>query len=244
LHNNFDRTRFPLTPDRLTKVTLTDHVYHQIRNEILFGRLKPNELLVESDIAARLNVSRTPVRETLQRLVSDGLVVSHRRRWLVYGHEPSEIREIYETRMALEGFAARLASERATDHQVGEIAAAMRVLEGPSSRGEARVVANGVFHDLIISAANNGHLAEEIQRSRRYYFNIGAASEYTPADITISQQQHVDLLSAIQEHDGDRAEAMCRDHISRALSLILGTPNEARSSSADRQSLLPFGSAD
>lgn len=244
MHSNFERTRFPLTLDRSKVATLTDHVYHQIRNEILFGRLKPNELLVESDIAERLNVSRTPVRETLQRLVSDGLIVSHRRRWLVYEHKPSEIREIYETRMALEGFAARLASERATDHQLREIATAMRVLEGPSSRGEARVVANGVFHGLIISAANNEHLAEEIQRSRRYYFNVGAALEYTPADIAISQQQHVDLLSAIQEHDGDRAEAMCREHIGRALSLILGTPNEARTSSADRQAFPPFGSID
>jgi len=213
--------QFSPASDRLSTSTLADHVHEQIRNEIVFGQLRPNQLLVESDIAERLNVSRTPVRETLQRLATEGLIVSRRRRWVVYEHTPDEIREIYETRMALEGFAARLASERASEEQLAEMEAAMAVLAGLSAGDEARVEANERFHGVIVRAANNGRLAEEIVRSRRYYFNVDLASQYTPADVKTSQQEHVSLLAAIKERDRDRAEAMCRSHIGHALSLIL-----------------------
>ncbi len=212
---------FSATDARPESATLADHVHQQIRTEILFGRLRPNEHLVEAEIAERLDVSRTPVRETLQRLATEGLILSRRRRWVVYEHTPVEIREIYETRMALEGFAARLASERAEDRQIAEMRAAMHDLEGPSAEGEGRVEANERFHSLIVAAAGNRRLAEEILRSRQYYFNVGLASQYTSTDIETSQQEHVALLSAIVEGDGHRAEAMARGHIGHALSLIL-----------------------
>jgi DNA-binding GntR family transcriptional regulator len=216
-----EANRLSATSDPASTATLADRVHDQIRHEIVFGLLRPNQHLVESDIADRLDVSRTPVRETLQRLATEGLIVSRRRRWVVYEHTPSEIREIYETRMALEGFAARLASERANEREIAEMVAVMSELEGPSSEGEARVEANERFHGLIISAAGNRRLAEEIQRSQRYYFNVGIVSQYTLADISTSQHGHSDLLTAIQEHDGDRAEAACRSHIGHALRLIL-----------------------
>lgn len=216
-----DAAAFSSGLGQMSTATLADHVHDRIRNEILFGRLRPNQHLVESDIAERLDVSRTPVRETLQRLATEGLIISRRRRWVVYEHTPDEIREIYETRMALEGFAARLASERADEQQIDGLRSAMRALDGPSAKGEARVEANERFHGLIIAAANNRYLAEEIQRSRRYYFNVGLVSLYESSDITKSQREHADLLAAIVEGDGDRAEAMCRSHIGHALNLIL-----------------------
>src|SRR5436190_22723903 len=94
--------------------SLTEAIYEQLRSEIVRGQLRPNERLVEAEIAERLQVSRTPVRESLQRLAADGLVVSRRRGWVVYEHTIDQIRDIYETRIALEGYATRLAAERAT----------------------------------------------------------------------------------------------------------------------------------
>jgi len=208
--------------DDTPPTTLADNVHRRIRNDILLGRLRPNQLLVESEIAERMQVSRTPVRETLQRLATEGLIVSRHRRWTVYEHTPSEIREIYEIRMALEGFAARLACERATESQLAEIAAVIeRDPDSGQLHGEARVEANDRFHNLIVAAANNRRLAEQVQRSRQYYFNSYLASLYTPAQDAASQQQHLDLFTAIQARDGDRAEALTRAHIGHALSFIL-----------------------
>src|SRR3954471_15798899 len=88
----------------------TDSVYEQLRSEIVRGQLRPNERLIEAELAERLQVSRTPIREGLQRLAADGLVASRLRGWIVYEHTLDQIRDIYETRAALEGFAARLAA--------------------------------------------------------------------------------------------------------------------------------------
>ena len=77
--------------DRLGGPSLSEDVYWQLRKEIVRGDLRPNQPLAEIDIAERLRVSRTPVRESMQRLAADGLVVSRRRRWLVYEHTKAEI---------------------------------------------------------------------------------------------------------------------------------------------------------
>jgi DNA-binding GntR family transcriptional regulator len=93
-------------------------VYQRLRQEIVRGELRPRESLSEVEIAERLAVSRTPVRESMHRLASEGLITSRRRRWVVYEHSKDEIREIYEVRAALEGYSARLASQRATDAEL------------------------------------------------------------------------------------------------------------------------------
>lgn len=91
-------------PREATATLLADDVHRQLREDILLGWLRPRDHLVEVDLADRLQVSRTPVRESLQRLAADGLIVSHRRRWVVYEHTLAEIADIYEVRMALEGW--------------------------------------------------------------------------------------------------------------------------------------------
>jgi len=79
--------------------------------------------LIEAELAASLQVSRTPVRESLPRLAAEGLIVSRGRGWVVLEHSADEIREIYDVRAALEGYASLLAAERATPEQVEHIVA-------------------------------------------------------------------------------------------------------------------------
>jgi len=83
-----------------------------LRRQIVEGTLRPRERLIAADLADKLQVSRTPVREALYLLASEGLVVPTRRGFAVREFTPSEIIEIYEVRAALEGMAARLAAER------------------------------------------------------------------------------------------------------------------------------------
>src|SRR5579859_8257976 len=111
----------PLSDDLDTSPNRAAEVYEELRQAIVEGRIRPNERLIELELARALNVSRTPVRESILQLVADGLVVSRRRGWVVREHSPEEIREIYEVRAALEGFAANLAAVRATDEQLAEI---------------------------------------------------------------------------------------------------------------------------
>jgi len=199
--------------------SLGEDVYWQLRREIVRGELRPNQPLAEIEIAERLNVSRTPVRESMQRLAADGLVISRRRRWLVYEHSKKEIEEIYEMRLALEGYAARLASQRITDAEaekltrLGESAAAGQLAE--------RVEHNEIFHNQLIAVAGNERLASTLAHNRNFAFNRQVASLYTPDDLAVSQAQHSRLVEAVLARDGDAAERTAREHIQSALAIII-----------------------
>ena len=200
--------------------SLSAEVYRRLRQEIVRGELRPNQPLAEAEIAGRLNVSRTPVRESMQRLAADGLVVSRRRRWMVYEHTKREIQEIYEVRLALEGYAARLASQRITDAQIEELARARdaTVVGGPLT---VRVERNEAFHNHVVAIAGNERMASTLANNRNYGFNRQAASLYTPDDLVVSAEQHVRLVDAVIARDGDVAEQIAREHIQSALEIII-----------------------
>jgi DNA-binding GntR family transcriptional regulator len=205
---------------RLGGPSLSEDVYWQLRKEIVRGDLRPNQPLAEIDIAERLSVSRTPVRESMQRLAADGLVVSRRRRWLVYEHTKAEIEEIYEVRLALEGYAARLASQRSTPAQVKELA---RIRDSASASGplSMRVEHNETFHNRLVTIAGNSRLASMLVHNRNFAFNRQVASLYTPDDLIVSANQHARLVDAVRARDGDAAEQAARDHIQSALEIII-----------------------
>lgn len=204
-------------------VSRGDHLYEEIRRAIVQGELRPNQRLVEAELAEMLFVSRTPIREALQRLAIDGLVSHRRRGWVVREHDASEIQQIYACRAALEGYAARLVALHASEEQLDEIEAILFRVADTSNRDEM-VAVNEDFHEAIIDAAANPLLAELARRSRLYYFNKRVAHLYTEAQAAQSRQQHIRLLQALRDRDPDAAEAVTREHIETALQAILGSP--------------------
>lgn len=197
-----------------------DEVYRTLREDILTGRLRPRDHLVEVDVAERLHVSRTPVRESLQRLAADGLIVSHRRRWVVYEHTLSEIADIYEVRMALEGYAARLACQRATDEQVRALLDLFGARTAATRFAEI-AEANNRFHAMITEAANNPYFQRLAEGHRFHTFNHQVAARYDDADVAASDAQHEQILLAITRRDPDAAERAAREHVQCALRVIL-----------------------
>lgn len=205
-------------PRATTRTRLADDVYRKLREDILLGRLRPRDHLVEVDLAERLQVSRTPIRESLQRLAADGLIVSYRRRWVVYEHTLEQIADIYEVRMALEGYAARLACQRATEDQLGRITAWFdeRSEDDPAWFPEF----NTRFHELITEAANNPYFQRLADRNRFYTFNDQLAQHYDHQDVQESNAQHGEILAAILARDPDGAEQAARQHVEFSLGLV------------------------
>jgi DNA-binding GntR family transcriptional regulator len=201
---------------------LADDVYRTLRDDIVMGRLRPRDHLVEVDLAERLKVSRTPIRESLQRLAADGLIVSHRRRWVVYEHTLEEIRDIYEVRMALEGYAARLACLRATADQVARLRSFFAARPRPPARGNPGFVDfNTAFHELITEAANNAYFQRLADAGRFYSFNNQLAQRYDSRDVEESNSQHQAILDAIVARDPDAAERAARAHVEFSMGLIV-----------------------
>jgi DNA-binding GntR family transcriptional regulator len=201
---------------------LADRVYERLRTAILTGEIRPNQRLVEAELARQLEVSRTPVRESLQRLQQDGLVDGGREGWVVREHTAVEIREIYETRAALEGYAARLAAERGPEELLEEVARIHGQAPRPSEVPREEVVAyNTAFHDAVFRACGNERLIRLIQSNREFYFNYRVATLYTDQELEASIAGHQAILGALLRRDGDRAEVLAREHILESLPIIL-----------------------
>jgi len=202
--------------------TTSDEVYEKLRLAIVTGEIRPNAPLIEVDLANALNVSRTPIRESLQRLAADQLVVPRKRGWAVKEYSAQEIQESYEVRAALEGYAARLAATRASDDEIAAITEIQRLRDAETNpTREFRVRTNRQFHDGIIKAARNDRLAEAIYRSGRFYFNERIAAITSREDFAANQSDHARIVLALQSRDPARAEEAMRSHILNTFTAFL-----------------------
>jgi DNA-binding GntR family transcriptional regulator len=209
--------------DRGTSTPRAEWVYELLRTRIAEGRIRPNTRLVETALADELQISRTPVREGIQRLAAAGYVVGGRGGWVVREHSALEIQEIYEARAALEGYASRLTAFRATEEELDVItrthgAEGHRLMRLPR---EELVVVNDSFHNAIVEASGNKRLIELIASNRAFYFNYRIAEIYTSDEIERSIVQHEGIMGALWDRDGDRAEAVTRQHILTSVPIVI-----------------------
>ncbi len=210
--------------------TITSDAYDNIRSRLLLGELRPNQRLIETDLARALNISRTPIREALQRLEAEGLVSRSRRGWAVYEHNSEEIKEIYQIRAALDSYAARLVALRLTEGDkkvLMETAELAIKYEGLSPH--QLVTSNNMFHGLIMQLSGNRSLIELSNRTRHYYFNINLAASYSAEDTRTGRQQHEAISEAIIEGDAELASRLAREHAETALRVGLPMLNRGTS---------------
>jgi DNA-binding GntR family transcriptional regulator len=205
-----------------TAPAATGGIYDRVRADIVHGALRPNQRLVEIELAERLGVSRTPVRETLQRLTLEGLVQRTRGGWVVHEHSRAEIRSIYEVRAALDGYAAFLAADRATERELEALEALYPAGEAALAlRPDEQVELNERFHDAVIAAAGNPRLLQLSRASRQYYFNHRIARQYDAGETRESIEGHRRILAALAQRDGRTAESRAREHVDYALEIVL-----------------------
>jgi DNA-binding GntR family transcriptional regulator len=203
-------------------LTLTEEAHRRIRADIIEGRFRPNVHLVASDLAKQLAISRTPVREALQLLASEGLVLATRRGYVVREHSVEEIRDIYEVRAALEEMAARLAAERATDEAIAALegigAHTTAVVDHPR---DVIVDLNDAFHAAIMAAAGNARLLIINQRNSEHFFNYNIAKLFTHEEAADAIAGHAKVVAAIKNRDPDAAARAAREHVLEALEVTL-----------------------
>jgi len=201
--------------------------YARIRAAIRDGTLVPGERLTETDLAGRFGVSRTPVRQAIARLEAEGLLTHEARRGVtVTRPDHQQVVELYVMREVLEGAAARLAAQHASDT---EIAAMAEIVERePAVFADATALAaeNQRLHGLLYLAAHNRYLLRSLEL-------LGATMSLLPTLLTRggrAEQAHVEhraIIEAIRTRDGDAAEAAARRHARAAqkhrLAWMVGT---------------------
>ncbi|MEU4561043.1 GntR family transcriptional regulator [Actinoplanes sp. NPDC023936] len=207
----------PPTPNR--SADRADVVHDRLREAILAAELRPNHRLVEKEIADWLEVSRTPVREALFRLVQEGLVVQ-RKGWVVRDHTPAEILEIMEARAGVEAHAAFLAAQRITEAALTRLEELIETMEDDSVSRLKLNELNNVFHDIITEAATNTVVAQLHRRTKINYWNLNQPVVFTPADDEIVNTQHRQLVTSLRAGDGETAARVAREHVENTARII------------------------
>jgi DNA-binding GntR family transcriptional regulator len=191
--------------------------YTLILEAIEGGTYKPGDRLVESELAERLGVSRTPVREALQRLETQAMLTRDGRSLIVASLDHNQLAELYAVRTELEGLAARLAARHATDEEVRvlqSMVAEDRALVGGDPRALSR--ANKRFHKQIHLASHNRFLVQQLDLVHRSMALMANTSFAAEGRDEVALAEHDEIVAAIAARDGDRAWQALRTHISRA----------------------------
>jgi len=190
-------------------------VYRTLRERIIEGLLPPGSWLVEAELATQFEVSRTPVREALRRLIAERLAAHDAfRGTIVRLVDPREATEISEMREVHEGLAARLAASRATEEQLNELDYAQEqlVLVLRKDRFADAARHNARFHELMYAAAGNQRLAEVARGLQDFVrrYTVEAISDRNRAASIVAE--HGRILKALRARNPTAAEAAARAH--------------------------------
>ncbi len=187
--------------------------YQTLLGEIRAGALLPGDRLRETELADRLGVSRTPVREAIRQLEADGLV-SHipRQGATIRRLDYAEVMELYEMRAVLEGTAARLAARAAADIELDELEALNDSLAAAQDAGEAFRL-NRLFHASLLDAAKNRFLRHAMSALQKALMILGPTTLAESDRFEAALEEHRSLLAAMRARDGAAAEQAMRLHI-------------------------------
>lgn len=196
---------------------MTKDAYTLILEAIERGDYNPGSRLVESELAERLGVSRTPVREALQRLETQGMLTRDGRSLIVASLDHNQLAELYTVRAELEGLAARLAARHATAEEVRvlqDMTEDDRKLLGGDPRALSR--ANKRFHKLIHLASHNRFLVQQLDLVHRSMALMATTSFAAEGRDEAALAEHAVIAQAIAAGEGDAAYAALKSHISKA----------------------------
>lgn len=200
-----------------------DTVRESLRGAILDGNISPGARLREEDLARKFGVSRTPVREALQQLRSDGLVdLSHHQGATVAKLSAEDILAIYLVRESLEGLAARLAALHATAEDGERLRAIIDEMESQlDERDNTKTLSdlNLRFHAEIRRIANNRYLDRFLSQVEHAVHRFGQTTYAYAGRRNQSVSEHRAILEAIMSGDSKQAEALAISHMREAREL-------------------------
>ncbi|MGV6848376.1 MAG: GntR family transcriptional regulator [Marinibacterium sp.] len=190
--------------------------YSQILDAIDMGVFRPGDRLVENDLADRFGMSRTPVREALQRLETQSLLERDGRSLIVAALDHNQMAELYVVRRELEGLAARLAARQATDEEIRVLRDMVAEDDGLIDDPAALARANRRFHRQIHLASHNRYLVQQLDLVHRTMVLMDTTSLAERGRSETAQGEHADIVNAIAARDEAAAEATLKEHISVA----------------------------
>lgn len=218
-----ERRREPLT--RSASAVATE----LIREAIVDGRLEPGRRLKEEELARELGISRTPVREALLVLQTEGLIDSTPNRGAtVRTYTPDEIEEMYDLRALLEGHAAHRAALRITRNGIRRLHESNRRFSRLRAADDLTelISENLAFHREVLDAAGSPRLSELVRKAIELPLVYRSYVWYSPEQKLISEHYHQQLTHALEDHDAERAELIMKEHVFEARDFLIAKLKE------------------
>ena len=195
---------------------LRDVVFNTLRQAILKGELAPGERLMEIQLAEKLGVSRTPIREAIRKLELEGLVLMIPRKGAEVARiSEKSLRDVLEIRRSLEELAIELACERMTQEELKELEEAQKKFGDAIETGEAMAIAetDEHYHDLIYQGTGNDKLVQILNnlREQMYRYRLEYIKDKDKRQILLLEHDHI--LKALQGRNISEAKMAVREHI-------------------------------
>ena len=203
-----------------TEKSLIGQVFDKISSHILNGKYKRGEELVESSIGKELGISRTPVREAIRQLELEGLVqLVPNKGAFVTGISEKDVRDIYLIRARLEGLAARMAAKNITPELLDAMEETVVLSEYHAKKEHYEQVCemDSKFHKLLYKASGSRILEHTLTDFHQYVQRVRMASIMKKRRMEKSNDEHDAILTAIREHDEEKAELVATRHISNTV---------------------------
>lgn len=204
--------------------SLEEKVYKTLEDQILSQKLTAGEAVTELKLSAELGVSRTPVREALQRLDREGLIkLIPNKGAFVIGISEKDLIDIYMIRMRLEGLAARITAEKADESTVRHLRENTELTEFFISKGNVERVKDldSDFHDIIYRACESRMLCKTLSELHRYIASYRKLSLTVEGRIEKSFEEHKQICDAIENKDMENADRLMSRHVEHALDNLL-----------------------
>jgi DNA-binding GntR family transcriptional regulator len=219
--------------------SLADHAYDEIRRRIFEFELMPGDRLSESELAQEIRVSRTPLRQALQRLQHEGLVEAIPKvGWLIPPLDLGRFDELYEFRILIECHAAGVICAAGADRTVlHRLARAWQVPASERLREPREIAAlDEAFHRHIVECTGNGEMLRAYRELTERMRIIRRLDFYQPQRVAVTYEEHARILAALQTGRGEEAQRLLRAHVEQSRievrKITLGMLHEARNRGA------------
>ncbi len=204
--------------------SIADQIFSELEHDILTGVYEKDELLTEVRLSEELGVSRTPVREALGRLSQEHIVETTTKGARVVGISETDLEDIYDIRLRIEGMASRRAAENATKGQLDEMRRLLDLQEFYTLKSDKEGIneTDSEFHTCLYRSSGSPILENTLESLHRRIVKYRRVSVETAERARASFREHEEIYRAIAAHDPDQAEKLTIEHILKARKSILG----------------------
>lgn len=205
-----------LTLNMNAYLPLRDVVFNTLREAILKGELKPGERLMELQLASKLGVSRTPIREAIRMLEQEGLAVTIPRKGAeVAKMTEKDMEDVLQIRDALDELAASIACEQITSEELEELKYTMREFEEYTRTADVKRIAEADvrFHDIIYKATRNPKLENMLNNLREQMYRYRVEYLKDEKNYPVLIKEHSEIVEGLSKKNKEKLTAAMHEHV-------------------------------